>query len=221
MWVTQSCLTLCDPKDYSPPGSSVHGIFQARIPEWVAISFSRASSWPRDQTWVSCIADKLFTIWATREVINILPSKRILTTQNPPFCFFPPLLFLFLFFPDSFLGHLYFLQPHNKPFLTLYPSKPCPGRLTFCILNQPVVVFHCTKSLWLYGKVNHSLGRQKQLPPLGISKRLFVLVDLVMHISVISVHMCWQMLGWLRGDVSRRRWASCCISPWEKACWQR
>ena len=42
--VTQSCLTLCDPKDYSPPGSSVHGILQARILEWVAISFSRVSS---------------------------------------------------------------------------------------------------------------------------------------------------------------------------------
>ena len=54
--VTQSCLTLCDPTDCNPPGSSVHGIFQARILEWVAISFSRGSSWPRDRTWVSHIA---------------------------------------------------------------------------------------------------------------------------------------------------------------------
>ena len=44
MLVTQSCLTLCDPMDYSPPGSSVHGILQARILEWVAIPFSRGSS---------------------------------------------------------------------------------------------------------------------------------------------------------------------------------
>ena len=50
------------PTDYSPPGSFVHGISQARILEWVAISFSRRSSWPRDWTWVSCIADRLFTI---------------------------------------------------------------------------------------------------------------------------------------------------------------
>ena len=50
--VTQSCPTLCDPKDCSPPGSSVHGIVQARILEWFAIPFSRGSSWPRDQTWV-------------------------------------------------------------------------------------------------------------------------------------------------------------------------
>ena len=61
------CLTLCDPMDSSPPGSSVHGIFQAWILEWVAISFSRGSSWPRDWTQVSRIAGRCFTIWATRE----------------------------------------------------------------------------------------------------------------------------------------------------------
>ena len=59
--VAQSCLTLCDPMDSSLPGSVVHGIFQARILEWAAISFSRGSSQPRDQTWVSCIADRCFT----------------------------------------------------------------------------------------------------------------------------------------------------------------
>ena len=53
--------------DYSPPGSSVHGILQARVLEWVAISFSRGSSWPRDQTQVSHIAGGLFTDWANRE----------------------------------------------------------------------------------------------------------------------------------------------------------
>ena len=65
--VAQLCLTLCDPMDCSLPGSSVHGIFQARILEWVAISFSRGSSWPRDRTQVSCIVGRRFTIWATRE----------------------------------------------------------------------------------------------------------------------------------------------------------
>ena len=53
--VTQSCLTLYDPMDYSSPGSSVHGILQVRLLEWVAIPFSRGSSLPRDWTWVSCI----------------------------------------------------------------------------------------------------------------------------------------------------------------------
>ena len=54
--VTESYLTLCDPMDCSPPGSSVHGILQARILEWVAMSSSRGSSQPRDQTQVSLIA---------------------------------------------------------------------------------------------------------------------------------------------------------------------
>ena len=58
--VTQSCLTLCDPMDCSPPGSSVHGILQARILEWVAIPFSRESSQSRDWIQVSCIAGRFF-----------------------------------------------------------------------------------------------------------------------------------------------------------------
>ena len=65
--VTQSCLTLCNPMDYSPPGSSVHGISQTRILEWVPIPFSRGSSQPRDRTRASYIAGGYFTIWATRE----------------------------------------------------------------------------------------------------------------------------------------------------------
>ena len=52
----QSCLTLCHPMDCSPSGTSAHGISQARILEWVAISYSRRSSWPRDRTHVSCIS---------------------------------------------------------------------------------------------------------------------------------------------------------------------
>ena len=64
--VAQSCLTLCDPVDCSLTGSSIQRILQARILEWVAISFSRGSSWPRDQTQVSCIAGRRFTLWASR-----------------------------------------------------------------------------------------------------------------------------------------------------------
>ena len=54
--VTQSCLTLCDPMNYSLLGFSVHGILQARILKWHSVPFSRGSSWPRDQTYVSCIS---------------------------------------------------------------------------------------------------------------------------------------------------------------------
>ena len=52
----QSCLTLCNSRDCGPPGSSVHGIFQARILEWVAISYCRESSWPRDWNCITCIS---------------------------------------------------------------------------------------------------------------------------------------------------------------------
>ena len=66
--VTQLCLTLCDLMDCSLPGSSIHGIFQARILDWVTISFSRRSSQPRFWTGVSHIIGRRFTIWATTEV---------------------------------------------------------------------------------------------------------------------------------------------------------
>ena len=66
----KSCPTLRDPMDCSLPGSSAHGIFQARVLEWLAISFSRGSSQPMDQTQVSHIVGRCFTVWATREVLK-------------------------------------------------------------------------------------------------------------------------------------------------------
>ena len=86
--VAQSCPTLGDPVDYSLPCSSVLGILQAGILEWVALSFSRGPSQPRDRTGVSCIPGRFSTNWATREenqsitakffflITNILKSKR-------------------------------------------------------------------------------------------------------------------------------------------------
>ena len=82
--VTQSYPTLCDPMDCSLPGSSVYGIFQAIVLEWIAISFSRGSSQPRDRTQVSHIIDRCFTVWATREVL----SKRSQTQKATP-CMIP------------------------------------------------------------------------------------------------------------------------------------
>ena len=60
--VAQSCPTLCDPMDCSLPGSSVNGIFQAIVLEWIAISFSRGSAQPTDRTQVSRIVDRRFTV---------------------------------------------------------------------------------------------------------------------------------------------------------------
>ena len=75
-WSRLVVSTLCDPVDCSLPGSSVHGILQARILEWVAISFSRGSSWPRDRTRFSGVGGRHFNLWATREATcPKLPSK--------------------------------------------------------------------------------------------------------------------------------------------------
>ena len=65
--VAKSCPTLCEPKDCSLPGSSVHGISQTRILEWVAISSSSRSSRPRNRTCISCIGRWVFHHWATWE----------------------------------------------------------------------------------------------------------------------------------------------------------
>ena len=77
--VSQSCLTLCNPMDCTLAGSSVHGIFQVTVLEWLAISFSRASSWPRFRTWVSHLAGSRFTLWATREALWVYRKFNYLT----------------------------------------------------------------------------------------------------------------------------------------------
>ena len=80
--VAQSCPTLCDPMDSSPPGSTVHGIFQARILEWATISFSRGSSQPRDQTQVSSLQTDTFTVWTTREAHSPWGNEKSAMTEH-------------------------------------------------------------------------------------------------------------------------------------------
>ena len=96
----QSCLTLCDPMDCSPSGSSVHGILQARILEWVAMPSCRGSSRPRDQTHVShvsCIGRRVLYHWLC---------------QGSPF-------FTAYFIPNSLY---FFFSHHNIVFLSSSPS---------------------------------------------------------------------------------------------------
>ena len=79
-YVYESCSamwTLCDPMDYSLPGSSVHGILQVRILKWVAVPFSRRSSQPKVQTPVSQVAGRFLSVWATREARFIVDTKLI------------------------------------------------------------------------------------------------------------------------------------------------
>ena len=104
--IGQSCLTPFDTVDYSPPGSSVHWILQARILEWVAIPYFRRSSQPGDQTQVSHIAGRFFTIWATRETQLIRYYCPILTHVTllliSPHIFFVTTLLLLLNSTDIF-----------------------------------------------------------------------------------------------------------------------
>ena len=81
--VSQSCLTLWDPMKSSLPGSSVHRIFQARILEWVAISFSRRSSQTRDWTRVSRIVGRCFTIWVSKPRQNIKKQIHYFANKSP------------------------------------------------------------------------------------------------------------------------------------------
>ena len=114
----QSCPTLCDPIDYSPPGPSVHGILQARILEWVAMPSCRGSSQPRDGTSVSCIsciAGRFFTHWATWEtplksLHEILYFQVLVALSFPNSPFIDPSLLSwfkddFCSLPDSWLMH--------------------------------------------------------------------------------------------------------------------
>ena len=75
--VAQLYPTLCDPMDCSSPGSSVHGVLQARILEWVATPFSRGSSQHRDRTQVSHMAGRFFTVWATTEALKPVRTEVI------------------------------------------------------------------------------------------------------------------------------------------------
>ena len=85
--VAQLCLTLCDPVDWILPGSSVHGILRAGILEWVVMSSSTGSSQPRDRTQVSCIAGRLFTIWAIWEAPECSSFGTVmLNIKNSAFC---------------------------------------------------------------------------------------------------------------------------------------
>ena len=109
--VTQSCPALFNAMNCSLSGSSVHGILQGRILEWVFIPFSRGSSRPRDRTWVSCTAGRFFTIWATRETLKSQWRPREIWTQT-------------IIFSSSFIKEKH---PWNPQAGFLSSLNACPG----------------------------------------------------------------------------------------------
>ena len=130
----QSCGTLCDPMNYSPPGSSVHGIFQARILEWVAISFSRGSSQPRDPTW---------GLLHSRQILYSLshqgsPDLHEMSSQNMYLSISSLPSFLLCFPPEIF-----FLQYTYNTHTTFYRNV-FSLILIFCTNGKVLYVLFCT-----------------------------------------------------------------------------
>ena len=116
--VARLYLTLCDPMDCSPPGSSIHEILQARIPEWVAISSSRGSSWPSDWTWVYCVSCTGRWILCCCTV-----AQSCLTLRDPMDCStpgFPVPQHL----PEFAQVHVHWIGDAIQPSHPLSPSSP-------------------------------------------------------------------------------------------------
>ena len=120
---------LCDPVDHSPPGSTVHGIFWARILQWAVVSSSRESSRPRDQTRTSCIAGRFFITWAIKEVPSlwIIIDKSIHNIKlHKSACF--PVHFLWFrwsfFFPAG--GAIWDGCGYNLELFLVSAWVPCP-----------------------------------------------------------------------------------------------
>ena len=133
--VAQSCLTICNPMYCSLPGSSVHGILQARILEWVAISFSRGSSQPTDWTQVSRIVDRCFTIWArAREALSF--SIQFSSVQ----------------FSRSVMSDS--LRPHESQ----HTRPPCPSPTPRVYLNS------CPSSRWCHPAISSSVAPSSSFP---------------------------------------------------------
>ena len=151
------CLTLFDPSDLSPPGSSDHGVLQARVLEWVAISSSRGSSQPRDWTWISCIGRQILYCGATREGAKfgffliicfqeaVLNSEVTLMCLCPCFLLPPPGIFpiregwILLFSSQSF-----HLVPDAKCLLLLKCGL-LRGRVVSAVLPVKVRELTCLK----------------------------------------------------------------------------
>ena len=131
--VTQLCPTLCDPIYFSLSVSSVHGIIQARILEWVAIPFSRGCSWYRDWARVSCIAGRFFTVWATHQSIC---TNRLFSTQWLNWGLMSPALW----------GRFFATEPPGKPLYNVYYIIFCNWLFSFNLIRSSCIAIYNSSS---------------------------------------------------------------------------
>ena len=141
--VAQSSPTLCDPMNCSPSGSSAHGILQARILEWIAISFSRGSSPLRDQTLFFCISGRFFTVWVTREAqfssVQLLSRVRLCNPMHYSMPGFP----VYQQLPELTLTHVHWVSDAIQPSHPLLsPSSPAFNLSQHQDLSQWVSSLH-------------------------------------------------------------------------------
>ena len=179
----------------SPPGSSVHGILQARILEWVAISFSRGSSWPRNQTRVSCIAGRWFTNWAMREA-PILSLFLVIDAQGSFLGPLFPKTFYYLGFLSSAIGdrcgcYCTSLKLHLCLWclcLSVGTSQTAPVELDYPVYphNSPAMNFFYSWTTNMYFLMPHSFNPSSifQLSPECYIKDNFIRCVLLMCLFI-------------------------------------
>ena len=131
--LAQSCLTLCGPMGCSPPGSIVHEIFQARILQWVAISYSRGSSEPRDRNQVSrvsCIGSQILYHCTTWEAVNSCSVTQLCPTLCDPMDCSTPVFPVLHHLLDPAQTHVHWVSDAIQPPCALLPPFPPAFRLS-------------------------------------------------------------------------------------------
>ena len=133
MLVIQLCPTVCDSVDCSLPGSSVHGILQARILECISIPFSRGSSQPRYRTQVSGIAGRLFTVWAIRE--DLLLNCCLINHSFPDLTTCPLFLHFLISLISNSLSLIFGSQVRPRRLILLSTNMKCKTQ-RYCVLGS-------------------------------------------------------------------------------------
>ena len=181
----QSCPTLCGPMDYCPPGSSVHGILQARILEWVAMPSCKESSWPRDRTQVSCIAGRFFYPWTTYEAHGNHREGQI--RENVPLKI------------DS-IGKTWTCSMKGG----VYQADECfsPGMMSVEVIKRSdALLFRCEVSSSVTRGLQHARLPCLSLSPRVCSNKSMELVMLSNHLILGSpiLPLSWPHLGGFEG----------------------